>query len=299
MYYEALWNAAQTLYRAGDYAAALHYVRTFRQESPDDERTPQALLQEAQCLAALGNSEPAIAICRANIERHPTNINAYRAMLLQADLYRGMGRDGVMEASALYEGILADMRFQAQSGEWRRAIFSLGATLCELGRWREAILRLDEALVRFPEDSEAPAARYALAGAYRAAAFEDDASRKEYLTRAAELFRRVADGGDGLAETLVRSAAFIEADCYYDLGDYTKALVLYSRAVEANVDTPEATRALFQIANCYHRLGSKEQADATYKRALFSLRRGAEAPEPGAAFYEALPRWRAGEEISG
>lgn len=299
MYYESLWNAAHTLYRAGDYAAALHYIRTFREESSGDERTPQALLEEAQCLAALGNTEPAIAVCRANAERHPTNINAYRAILLQADLYRAMGGEGVAEAAALYQGILADTRFQAESSEWRRAIFSSGETLCELGRWRESILRLDEALARFPSDGEAPRARYSLATAYRQAAFEDGASKGEFFTRAAELFNRIADGGEGLPESLTRSAAFLEADCFYDMGDYTKALVLYSRAVEANVDTPDATRALFQIANCYHRLGSKEQADATYKRALFSLRRGTQAPEPGAPFYEALPRWRTGEEISG
>ncbi len=297
IYTQALYNAGHSLYMAGRYVSALHYLRMYSDESFYSDKTPQVLYEQAQCLSALGSFAPAIAVCRTNAKANPTNIYGYRSILLQADLYRGMGGENTKYAAAVYGDILTDARFQARSVEWRRAIFALGETLYDLGSYRDAVLRLDEALTRFPGDGEAPRARWYLASALRQGAFEDAGASSEFLARAADIFGQIARSGG--SEDWQRNAAFDEADCYYCMGDYQKALSLYGRAVEANVDTPEATRGLFQIANCYHRLGAVEQADATYKRALFSLRRAGRAPAPGGEFYEAIETLRTAEDVEG
>lgn len=299
LYQEALYNAGHALYMAGDYARALHYLRMFSDGNYHDDRLPKVLYEQGSCLAAMGNATPAIIVSGRNATEHPTNLYAYKSILLQADLYRDMGGKNLDYAAVMYNDILTDGRFGSKSVEWRRSIFSLGETLYELGRYKEAVLKLEEAITRFSEDAETANATYYLAMACRKAALTDPAMKQAFFTRAAKLFAGIAASGAGKEDARARSAAFLEADCYYDLGDYRKALGLYDKAVEANVDTPEATRALFQIANCYHRLGMKEQADATYKRATFNLKHRQAPPAPGEQFYESLASWLGSEEKQG
>ncbi|RPJ54660.1 MAG: hypothetical protein EHM24_31490, partial [Acidobacteria bacterium] len=59
---------------------------------------------------------------------------------------------------------------------WRgtvATIFALGETLYSLGRQKEAVLKLEEALQRFPSDPQAPRARFCLALALKDAALEE------------------------------------------------------------------------------------------------------------------------------
>jgi tetratricopeptide (TPR) repeat protein len=285
----------------GDYVSALQYLKKFSGTTYHDDRLPQALFEQGCCLARMGNYSKAIAVSDRNASDHPTDFYAYKSILLQADLYRSMGGKNLDFAAAIYGDILYDRyaRFGVKSLEWRRAIFSLGETLYDLGRYKEAVLKLEEAISRFPEDAETPNAAYYLAMACRKAALSDPEMRQAFFLKSAKLFADMAASGAAKDDARARSAAFQEADCYYDLGDYQKALTRYDKAVEANVDTPDATRALFQIANCYHRLGMKDQADATYKRASFNLKHRQAAPAPGGQFYESLASWLGTEEKQG
>jgi tetratricopeptide (TPR) repeat protein len=295
LYTKALYSAGHSFYMAGDYATAVPLLDEFAGAKLKDEHVPEVLYKEATALAALGSYERAINVCRGNAADHPTNIYAYRSMLLEGDLYRSLGGSNLAYAADIYSGILTDGRFLSESPEWRRAIYALGETLYKIGDFKNAMLRLDEALQRFPDDPEAGSALYYFALACRQAAFADPAGKQTLLMRAASVFARLAAGAAD-DESQTRNAAFLEADSYYDLGDYAKALSLYDKAVEAHLDTPEATRALFQMANCYHRMGLRQQADATYKRAVFNLQRRGHSPAPGDEFYKSLAAWRGEEE---
>jgi len=295
LYMRALYSAGHSFYMAGDYATAVPLLDEYAGVKLKDEHAPEVLYKQANALAALGSYERAINVCRGNAVAHPTNIFAYRSILLEGDLYRSLGGANLAYAAEIYAGILTDGRFLSESPEWRRAIYALGETLYKIGDYRNALLRLDEALQRFPDDPEAGSALYYFALACRQAAFADPAAKQTLLTRAASVFARLAAGA-AADESQTRSAAFLEADSYYDLGDYTRALSLYDKAVEAHLDTPEATRALFQMANCYHWMGLRQQADATYKRAVFNLERKGHSPAPGDEFYKSLAAWRGEEE---
>lgn len=288
LYTRALMSAGHAFYLAGDYTLAARYLREFTKEDHRSPFVPQALYEEADSLASIGNSEAAIALCRRNAQSHPNSIHAYRSILLQAQLYGEMGGDNLVHAARGYSDILVDPRFLPSSNEWRRAIFALGRKLYELGEYREAVLKLDEAVYRFPDDPEATDARFYLGLASRQLAFSRGEEKANSLTRAAEIFASLVSGTSRYSA----SAAFLEADCYYDLGEFQRALQLYDRAVEAHVETPDAARALFQMANCYHKLGRVEEAEATYKRAVFNLTHRRQSPAPGEEFYRSLAQWR-------
>jgi tetratricopeptide (TPR) repeat protein len=288
LYARALMSAGHAFYLAGDYTLAARYLREFTKEDLKSAFVPQALYEEAQSLASVGNYEAAIALCNRNSQAHPRSIYAYRAMLLQAQLYGEMGGQDLAYAAKGYEDILVDARFLPSSNEWRRAIFALGRTLYELGEYRDSVLKLDEAIHRFPDDPEAIQAQFYLGLASRQLAFSTGEEKADSLARAAEIFSRLASGSSQYSA----AAAFLEADCHYDLGDFQKALGLYDRAVEAHVETPDAARALFQMANCYHKLGRTAEAEATYKRAVFNLTHRRQSPAPGEEFYRSVAQWR-------
>ena len=295
IYRQALFNSGHAFFKAGDYTLAVRYLSRFADADARHKMAPQALLEISRSLAELGNYEAAIEACAQNAASNPKNIYAYRSILLQGDLYRASGGQNLHDAADIYSSILTDSRFDVVSREWRRAIFSLGETLYSLGRYEEALLRLEEAISRFPDDEEVPKARFYLGLSCRQAGLSNPAMKTELLKRAAETFRvigaRQSDGDPSLA----CEAAFLEADCLYDLGEYEQAISLYDRAAQAYVDTPEATRALFQIASCYWHLGAQDEARATYRRALFNLERQDKSVEPGDEFYRSIARWRSGD----
>lgn len=294
IYKEALYKAGHSFFKAGEYSLAVDYLLQFTKVDYHDSRIPKALYEVSDSFASIGSYSKAISICKQNIEEHPANIYAYRSMLLQGDLYRAMGGGDIDIAAKIYGRILTDTRFGTQSVEWRKAIFALGETLYRMGRYKEALLKLEEAIKRFPNDALVGDARYYLALSYMRAGLASANMHDELLLKGARLFGLLAAEGGLGGKDKAREASFLEADCYYDLGDYKRAVALYDRAAEANVDTPAATRALFQIANCYHHLGQVQKAKTTYKRAMFNLKRQKQEVEPGNDFYESLAQWRGG-----
>jgi len=295
IYRRALFNAGHCFFEAGEYSAALVYLERFVAVGERARDAAEALYEMAVSQAELGDCLRAVGTCARNAAENPKNIYAYRSILLQGDLYRASGGPYLHDAAAVYEGILTDSRFDVESREWRMACFSLGETLYQLGRWEEALLRLEEAISRFPNDPRAQRARYYLGLSLRQAGLASPETKRDFLLRAAETFGEIASD-DSLADPArTREAAFLEADCYYDLGSYERAVSLYDRAAQAHVDTPDATRALFQMANCYWHMGREDEAGATYRRALFNLQRQKEPVEPGDEYYRALARWRGGD----
>lgn len=295
IYRQALFNAGHAFFKAGDYGLAIRHLGRFADADARHKMAPQALFEISRSLAELGSYEAAIETCARNATRNPKNLYAYRSILLRGDLYRASGGQNLHDAAAVYSSILVDSRFKVESREWRRAIFSLGETLYLMGRYEEALLRLEEAISRFGDDEEVPKARFYLGLSYRQAGLSNPTLRTELLRRAAETFRVIAARQSDGDARLACKAAFLEADCLYDLGEYEQAISLYDHAAQAYVDTPEATRALFQIASCYWHLEAQDEARATYRRALFNLERQDKPVEPGDEFYRSIARWRGGD----
>lgn len=295
IYKEALYHAGHSFYKAGDYALATQYLLDFAGTDREDKRVAQALYEAAAAYAATGACQSSLELCAKNAREHPKNVYAYRAMLLQGDLYRSMGADSLVYAADTYGAILTDARFLTRSNEWRRALFSLGETLYALGRYEDAALKLEEAAKRFPQDERTVEAQYYLGLSWMHAGLLSAGVREDFLGKAAELFSHLAASGARGDKDMAREAAFLEGDCYYELGDYARALGSYDSAAEAYVDTPEAARALFYIAHCYHHLGQTKEAKATYKRALFNLNRQKDKIKADSEFHRSLAEWRGGE----
>jgi len=66
----------------------------------------------------------------------------------------------------------------------------------------------------------------------------------------------------------LRHAYLYEADCYFEVGDYRRALKLYEEAAGNYKDVPTGLAAYVQMINCRIFLGEPEEARAALARAL-------------------------------
>ena len=164
---------------------------------------------------------------------------------------------------------------------FRISLFTLGELYYHNNRWADAILRLEEAVERYPDDPGIPRALFMLAESYRRSAGEireamakDPAiagrdalenARLERLAQAQQLFTRVINRLDPddkrpsparplanshLLETeYVRISYMDRAECSFDRGDFAAAIKLYDEAATRFSEETLAVQAYVQIVN--------------------------------------------------
>ena len=185
------------------------------------------------------------------------------------------------------------------------ALFQIADLYMRNERYEQAIVRLEEALSRYPDDGRVTRGRYMLAEAYRRSAArlpaalaegqnlaERDKMMAEFrrrLHRAGELYAEViatlegdaADEGTGLEKAYVRSSHMFRADCAFDEASYLptrgteafeRAIRLYKVAAWKYRTHPIALSAYVQIIHCHLRMGDIARARATLERASWILR---------------------------
>ena len=184
------------------------------------------------------------------------------------------------------------------SQEWRESLFDLGELLYQERRYEEATHRLEEALVRYPDDRRALTVRYLLAESCRRAAkeLEDEyqqspagsprpaATKKigQWYQQSLDAFVAVRDTlsdrqqSEDLTETdraILRNACFAIGDIELALGRYAAAIEAYSNATNRYQNRPEVLDAYVQIANAYRQLGDTAQARSALEQAKAVLGR--------------------------
>jgi len=192
-----------------------------------------------------------------------------------------------------------------EANEFRISLFTLGELYYRNARWADAILRLEEACQRYPQDPGLPRALFMLAESYRnsagdiADAIKKDpaivgrdaleGARAERLAQAAAIFGRVIALLDPQADVTAPSVATVpataleaayvrrsymnRAQCYFDRGDYATAIKLYDEAATRFSEEALAVRACVQIVNAYLALKEPTQAEAAAKRGRWILKR--------------------------
>jgi tetratricopeptide (TPR) repeat protein len=178
-------------------------------------------------------------------------------------------------------------------------------------QYQRAIVRLEEALARFPDDPRIGRVRFQLAESYRLSAsglVEGNAASRpsssgpysrdvqSRLRRACQLYDEViatleAKDEDDLSElekTYLKLSCFYRADCIFDeqtngegrgvLG-YAEAIRLYDLAASKYRTDPIALSAYVQMIQCYLRMGDSVQARTTLERMRWILRGIPDTPE--------------------
>lgn len=313
-YSDDLWDAAECYREGQGYEEAVEALQKYLKSRPR-RRHPRALVDLGEALLAVGQVEEAIAALEECIEFHPRDAAGYRARLLAAQAYREKG--DIEKARALLEENLSGEFLTPDSREWRDSLFSLGRMLHVTGKHEEAILRLEEAVERYPDSPQAIEARYLIADSYRRQAKLTEAKLNEDLIESVRLafsqrtaecllaaLDRYRQARDALSQrektaelsrtekSLLRNCCFSIGNALFDLGRDEEAIQAYTLATGRYPNEPETLDAYVQIARAYHRLGKPDQARRTVEQARVVLDRIGSQAEYERTTIHGADEWR-------
>lgn len=320
-YLDHVWSSAEYYFLGKEYAAALKQLREYLRYEQRSRR-PLALLRYGECQVLLGQSQAALTTLRECIADYPRDASSYRARLLAARALLDKGdRAAVKE---LYLLNLESGQLTPASTEWRDALFGLGrllfgdAQLVESQNppskdnsavvtapeqqaqelYHEAIRRLEEAVERYPNASQAVPSRYLVAESYRALAAYPrkrlnastiqtarDEYAKELRALLAEAMSNYVLVQESLANrredqplttveySLLRNCYFAQAATLYELDRFQEAIGVYTTMINRYQSEPQVLDAYFQLATCQRKVGQLEEAQATLDQARLALER--------------------------
>ncbi|MCA9310031.1 MAG: tetratricopeptide repeat protein, partial [Phycisphaerales bacterium] len=237
---EALLLAGDCFDRAGEIANALE---TFQQYEANHRDAPHLLdvrFRIAQAYEALGNDADAIKAYEAIIESDSTTQHAYRSYvpLARCNL-RQAGEDAARRAEGWLMRVLDGTYFDPSSREYQDALTELARMYRRVGRYDDAIVRLEEVLDRYPGTEQRAQLNNDLADALRLSAADIartlreqmpqnrrrdlEVLRHDRLSRALRLYQQVRDeldapdrkGRSPVEEVVLRNAIFYRGDCAY------------------------------------------------------------------------------------
>lgn len=296
----SLWHAAQLYDRAAQIESAIGAYQQYIHELPRDARVPEALHAIGQLYQSRGQNDLAIPYFQRNIKDNPKSPAAYLSTVQLARCYMAQGEEQFPKAeSALLSIVQDNPNLLPAANEFRISLFTLGELYYRTKRWSDAILRLEEALSRYPEDKQVPRATFWLADCYRKSALEIaeaikkdpqiekrdslERSRQDRLKRSGMLFSQVINLLDPdpmhplplneMDQDYLEYSYLYRADCVFDLGDYAGAVKLYDTAATRFTQSITAIDAYVQIVNGYTALKQPAQASAAAERARWLLKR--------------------------
>ncbi|HVS70097.1 MAG TPA: tetratricopeptide repeat protein [Phycisphaerae bacterium] len=310
----SLWKAAALFDAAGQTLRSAGIYEEFTAQRPADPRVPEALLDTGRLYQSVGQIDKAIPVYQRNIRENPRTPAAYTSAVNLARCYMTLGPQDFDKAEAALLSLVQDNRdLLPTANEFRISIFTLGELYYRNQRWADAILRLEEARTRYPDDPAVPHATFMLAESYRHSAQEigaalknnpgaDDraameAARSDRYARASDLFGSVISALDSAPEQpaaattattgpaastshlspvdaeYLRTAYLDRASCAYETQRYTDAIHLYDGVASRFPDELIAVDAYIQIVNTYLALQQPAEAAAAAERARWVLKR--------------------------
>lgn len=301
----SLWQAGRLLDRCGRLTDAIEVYRQFAIQRPRDSRVPEAMHAMGLVYQALGDYDKAIAVHQRNRKEHPKTPASYLSTVQLARCYMAKGDENVGEAERTLLSIVQDNdALKPDANEFRISLFTLGELYYRWPgsskRWADAILRLEEAIQRYPQDAMTPRATFWLADCYRRSAAdiaeavrkdpaiahraELEKARHERLLRSADLYGSVIgllDKSDPAAapqagtveEEYLRYSQVYRAECYYELGEYPTAIKMYDAVATRYPQTLTGLDAYVQIIRAHTQRNEPAPARAAAERARWLLKR--------------------------
>lgn len=315
-----LWDAIQDTQRGSSYHESLRLIDEYLRYE-NHARRPRGLIAKGRALLALNRSEDAIHPLQACVDEYPRDPLRYEARLLAALAHADSAN---LDASlVLLNDNLNDPGLSPDSPAWRDSLFLLGDLLFRKGYdehleievarpqttftkeqllqrtlenhqvLREAAMRLEEAVLRYPEDARAIRTRYLSAVAQRMAAEGPQAEADQTQTHEAarrqlrqQFESHMQTAIDGFAELrtqldsrqelgplspeeerILRICYLSEADVLFDLERYPQAASRYQDAAHRFGNQPAALEAILGEARCYQATGQPQDADRLYRQA--------------------------------
>jgi tetratricopeptide (TPR) repeat protein len=294
-YTSDLWRAAGDFFQGQSFSRAIDALQKYLRYEPE-LRNAQALLRLGQAHLALGQIPQSIAALEECIEFHPLDSSTFQARIDCAKAYWYKGDTD--RAERLLRDNIAGSSLKPLSPEWKDSLFELGMLLHEKEKFEDAIGTLEEAVARYPQDSQRLVAQYVIGESYRrcAQALLADAQKSrtasehtktmeqvnQKLSTALSHFEEVQRAitlkthdihGDPLMGTMLRNCYMLEGAVLFDLGRYKEAIEAYSNVSSLYPDEPFVLETFVQIANCWRRLNRHDNARGAVHQAQIVLDR--------------------------
>lgn len=297
---EALWNAAEAFDRAQRWGKAIEVYHQFSEEHAGDPRAVEARFRLGMAFMAIG-SEQDLQTAREQfrnvIDHHRNSPMAIRSYVPLARCEMLLGQPD-QARRRLIEALEHPVN-TPETDVYRDALIELGRLSHQEGDYIEAIERLTEAAdpKRYGRGRDAPTLLYLLADSKRRSArimlekIDEPMphhQREEMRHTAQTRLRQAMDGYTQVIDLLqplrdtgsavlsaqerefLQDALMYRADCAYDLGQWRRAIELYSLAAADDSwnHKPGMLIAMVQITNCYGKLGEMENAASANRRAV-------------------------------
>lgn len=294
-YPEHVWISAKNYSSGADYANAARQFRKYL-EIESRGHHAEALVGLAEVLLVQERHDQALSLLKECLAVHPRDPASYQARLLLAKLYGELNQWDQAEAA-----LTANLEAEAltpSAAEWRHSLFALGRLLYDVGRYEDAVVRLDEAIERYPKDAETIEARYRSSESHRrlGQSIEREipvdalpTERAKFAHRAREEYAQALAGFDetirvarapstrGLdaanRNSLLRNALFSRGSILHALGRYDESIRAHQTAIASFPNSPAALDAYLQMVDCYRRLDRRQEARGTLEQAKLMLNR--------------------------
>ncbi len=289
-----LWSAAEEYDLGGRISDQRQMLLRFVSGRSEHPLMPQARLRLGRTYEASGDPDSALNWYNLVIADFPRLEEAARAKVLSAGVLLSMGPERYADAERILSDLLTEGTVKPDAGEFRDALLTLCDLLTNQGRHAEAISRLHDFLILYPDDTERLRARFALANAQRLSGYAlrddppTDAAPAAVAAKSRERFEQAAvqfgelltdldavDDQDEAQQLYTELALLYRADCLYELNEpdtLRAALAIYQNVAARYDSRPAALTAHVQMANVLLRQGDAAAAARTLERADWLLR---------------------------
>ena len=277
---EALIGLARTFRKQSSFTKATAIYEKFLKEFPDDDRTPDILLDLGRTLRAMGAHKMAISrfysVLNSTLKLPPDAFDHYQllAKTAQFEIAETHFETGNFTEAGKFFGRLRLLDLAPV--DRARAHFK-SAYAAQLGGELETSVRiLRDYLEQWPADENAPEARYLLATTLRQLNRPDEA-----LAATLELLRgeKTQSAADPKRWAYwQRRTGNQLANEFFHNGDTANALAIYQGLAALSTEPAWKLPATYQVALCYERLRASERAREAYQ-SIVDGAKSAAAPE--------------------
>ncbi len=299
LYGESLWQAAVCYDKAGAVDESVATWQRYVDEREGQQQWPRALYYLSQAYQSLGRFDEAISGYRQLLEKHPNAPAAMDSIVPLARCYLSQEPPVYDAAEETLIGALSNRAQTPKSAYFRQALFELGELYYSKKDFDQAIVRLTEAIDRYPGDESLGKYMFLVGDAYRQSGLSLDERLKnlandpaqkvrqeqtsnlkrqrldmarEYFKKAVAFYQQIPEGRRNELDQLYLKHCWLNrADCLFDLGQYQQAAIMYEEVALRYQLTPAALQAFVQIVNCHLRLGDPREAASANSRALWQL----------------------------
>ena len=294
-YPDDLWLAVTCFLKAGAHEQAVEVLKTFIKYVPRDSRVPQAELELARQYEVLGKWSEAVETLQALTQQNGSTLPGFEGAYILGRTLIHMGPDFYQQAEDAFFALLENPSVSPSSLWYQKSLLELGRLMHRRGDYDRAILRLNEYIARYPDDTDVLSALYLLASSSRQQGLAALARRREAVRLTdkealAEVHRQKLQSAVAQYEQLVKryeqlspeqmtvlrrqeyqGILFDLADSLFELGRTDEAIAAYGVVIYRLQTSPDVMSAYVQLARAHLMSGRTDQYMAVLERARWTL----------------------------